>query len=112
MRFRPETPFDNIESAQQFVELLIEAIEESRRNMDADIALSESNRSERQKQTLRLVSNNLCFVIIPGLFFKALFNYSAIQGVEFGAIICLIAWISGPISLGLLNKKILSTSKT
>jgi hypothetical protein len=59
MRYRPETPFDNIESAQQFVELLIEAIDESRRDVDADIALSESNRSERSKQALQLVSANL-----------------------------------------------------
>ena len=59
MSFRPETPFDNIESAQQFVELLIEAIEESRHDVDADIARAESNRLGRQKQALTLVSNNL-----------------------------------------------------
>jgi hypothetical protein len=57
--YKPETPFDNIESAQQFVELLIEAIEESRRDVDADISRAESNRLERQKQALQLVSNNL-----------------------------------------------------
>jgi len=57
--FKAETPFDNIESAQQFVELLIEAIEESRRDVDADIARTESNRSERQKQALQVVSDNL-----------------------------------------------------
>jgi hypothetical protein len=59
MSYRPETPFDNIESAQQFVELLIEAIEESRRDVGADIARAESNRLERQMQALQLVSNNL-----------------------------------------------------
>ena len=59
MGFRSETPFDNIESAQQFVELLIEAIKESKRDVDVDISLAESNRSERHKQALRLVSNNL-----------------------------------------------------
>jgi hypothetical protein len=57
--FRPETPFDNIESAQQFVKLLIEAIEESRRDVDADIARAENNSSERKKQALQLVSKNL-----------------------------------------------------
>jgi hypothetical protein len=57
--FRAETPFDNIESAQQYVEMLIEAIEESKRDVDADIALAESNRLERKKQALQLVSNNL-----------------------------------------------------
>jgi formiminotetrahydrofolate cyclodeaminase len=59
MSDRPETPFDNIESAEQFIELLIEAIDESRRDVDTDIALSESNRSERRKKALQLVSANL-----------------------------------------------------
>ena len=59
MSFKRETPFDNIESAQQFVRLLIEAIEESRADVDADIARAESNLSERQKQALQLVSDTL-----------------------------------------------------
>lgn len=59
MSFERETPFDNIESAQQFVRLLIEAIEESRADVDADIARAESNLSERQKQALQIVSNTL-----------------------------------------------------
>ena len=59
MSDRPETPFDNIESAEQFVELLIEAINESRRDVDADIALAESHRSDRSKKALQLVSTNL-----------------------------------------------------
>ena len=59
MSYRPETPFDNIESAQQFVDLLIEAIEESRRDVDADIALSESNHTGRREQALQLVSTHL-----------------------------------------------------
>ena len=59
MSYKPETPFDNIESAQRYVELLIEAIEESKRDVDADIARAESNRLERQKRALQLVSANL-----------------------------------------------------
>jgi hypothetical protein len=59
MRYGSETPFDNIESAEQFVGLLIEAIEESRRDVDADIALAEGNRSGRSKKALELVSANL-----------------------------------------------------
>jgi len=59
MSYKPETPFDNIESAEQFVKLLIEAIEESRRDVDADIGLSEGNRSGRTKKALQLVSANL-----------------------------------------------------
>jgi len=59
MRYKPETPFDNIESALQFVELLIEVIEESRRDVDADIALSKGNHSGRGKKALQLISTNL-----------------------------------------------------
>lgn len=59
MRYGPETPFDSIESAEQFVELLIEAIEESRRDLDAEIALADGNRSGRSKKALQLVSANL-----------------------------------------------------
>jgi len=59
MKYGPETPFDSIESAQQFVELLIEAIDESRHDVDADIALSERTGAKRSKQVLRLVSANL-----------------------------------------------------
>jgi formiminotetrahydrofolate cyclodeaminase len=57
--YKPETPFDNIESAEQFVELLIEAINESRRDVDADIALAEGNLPGRSKKALQLVSANL-----------------------------------------------------
>jgi hypothetical protein len=39
--------------------MLIEAIEESKRDVDADIARAESNRLERKKQALQLVSKNL-----------------------------------------------------
>ena len=59
MRYGPETPFDSIESAQQFVELLIETIEESRRDVDADIARADGTRSGRSKKALRLVSAKL-----------------------------------------------------
>jgi len=59
LSFKPETPFDNIESAQQFVELLIEAIEESRADVNADITQVESTLSERQREALHLVSSTL-----------------------------------------------------
>ena len=55
MGYGPETPFDNIESAQQFVDLLIQAINESRRDVDADMA----HGSGRSKKALHLVSANL-----------------------------------------------------
>jgi hypothetical protein len=59
MSYRRETPFDNIESAEQFVKLLIEAIKESRRDVDAEIVRGEANRSGRSKKALQLVSANL-----------------------------------------------------
>ena len=59
MSYRRETPFDNIESAEQFVKLLIEAIKESRRDVDAEIARGEANRSGRSMKALQLVSTNL-----------------------------------------------------
>ena len=59
MSYRRETPFDNIESAEQFVNLLIEAIKESRHDVDAEIALAEADRSGHGKKALQLVSANL-----------------------------------------------------
>ena len=41
MNYGAEPSFDNIENAERFVELLIEGVEESRRDVDADIALNE-----------------------------------------------------------------------
>ena len=59
INYKPETPFDIIESAQQYVKLLIEGIEESKRDVDANIARAESSPLERQERALHLVSNNL-----------------------------------------------------
>ena len=59
MSNKPDTPFDNIESAEQFVKLLIEAIEQSKRDVDADIALQDGSRSGRSKKALQLISSNL-----------------------------------------------------
>jgi phospholipid N-methyltransferase len=55
----PGTPFDSIESAQQFVELLAEAVEEARCEVDADVALADGTEAERRKQALQLVAYNL-----------------------------------------------------
>lgn len=52
----PDNPFDNLESAQQFVELLCEAIEEARREIEL---ISAEPQSERRLQALQLVSYNL-----------------------------------------------------
>lgn len=52
----PETPFDSVESAQEFVELLVEAIEEARREVDAAVGVPQP---ERRLQALQLVSFKL-----------------------------------------------------
>ncbi len=56
MDYTSETPFDSIESAQQFVELLAEAITDAQREIDADIG---SEQPERRLQALQLVSFKL-----------------------------------------------------
>ncbi len=53
---QPESPFENIESALQFVELLCDAIEESRREIEE---ASAEPQSDRRQQALQLVSYNL-----------------------------------------------------
>jgi phospholipid N-methyltransferase len=55
----PETPFENIESAQEFVELLEQAIEEARRDVEGEITATAENGDERRIQALQLVSYNL-----------------------------------------------------
>jgi hypothetical protein len=54
--YQPETPFENIESAQQFVELLCDAIDEARREVEAEVGRAQP---ERRLQALQLVSYNL-----------------------------------------------------
>jgi len=55
----PETPFDTIESGQDYIHLLMEAIEESQREVDAEIRLSPGQDGERRTQALQLVALNL-----------------------------------------------------
>ena len=56
MAYEPQTPFENIESAQQFVELLCEAIEEARREVEVEVTRPQP---ERRLEALQLVSYNL-----------------------------------------------------
>jgi len=53
------TPFDTIESAQEYIDLLLEAIEETRRDVAAEIKLSAGPEGERRAQALQLVALNL-----------------------------------------------------
>lgn len=54
-----ETPFDSIEGSYQYVDMLAEAIEEARRDVEAEVALAEQEQADRRKQGLLLVSYNL-----------------------------------------------------
>ena len=51
--------FDTIESAQDYIDLLVQAIEETRRDVGAEIRLSSSPSDERRVQALQLVALNL-----------------------------------------------------
>ena len=59
MSYESGTPFDSIESAQQFVDLLAEAVEEARQEVEADVTAAAGAEAERRKQALQLVSYNL-----------------------------------------------------
>ena len=59
MSYDPETPFDSIEGSQEYVALLAEAIEEARRDVDADIAVAISEGADRRREALQLVGYNL-----------------------------------------------------
>jgi hypothetical protein len=54
-----ETPFDSIESSHDYVSLLVETINEARKDVDADIEVAIGEGAERRKEALQLVSYNL-----------------------------------------------------
>lgn len=59
MSYHPETPFDSIEGSHEYVALLAEAIEEARRDVEAELASAERDGADRRKEALLLVSYNL-----------------------------------------------------
>src|SRR5258706_14483405 len=61
MSYTSETPFDNIESSHQYVSLLVNAIDEARREVEEEIAVSmtEGESAERRKEALQIVAYNL-----------------------------------------------------
>lgn len=59
MEYKAENPFDTIESAQQFVELLAEAVEEARQEVGQQTGQATDTEAERRKQALQLISYNL-----------------------------------------------------
>jgi len=59
LAYQSETPFDSIESSHEYVVMLAEAIAEAMAEIDLDMKLAESDRADRRKQALQLVSFNL-----------------------------------------------------
>jgi hypothetical protein len=60
MSYTCETPFDNIESSHRYVSLLAEAIEEARREVDEEIAISmKTPAPDRRTEALQVVAYNL-----------------------------------------------------
>ena len=55
MEYKFETPFDNIESAQEYLALLSQALEEATANAETDILGETNSHSTRRREALRLV---------------------------------------------------------
>jgi hypothetical protein len=54
-----ETPFDSIEGSHEYVKMLAEALDEARRDVEAEIAAADVEGADRRKEALLLVSYNL-----------------------------------------------------
>jgi hypothetical protein len=57
--YQAETPFDNIEGSHRYVAMLAEALDEARRDVDAEMAAADREGADRRKEALLLVSYNL-----------------------------------------------------
>lgn len=55
----PETPFDNVESAQAYIALLREAVEEAHAGVREDIAAATKANRARHLEALRVVDHKL-----------------------------------------------------
>jgi len=56
--WQPETPFDSLESAHEYVGLLMETIADARKELAADVAAAEK-RPDRRLEALRIVQYKL-----------------------------------------------------
>ena len=55
----PDTPFDNIESAQEYLGLLAQALDEAVASIEEESALAVSEKAARREEALRLVAFKL-----------------------------------------------------
>jgi hypothetical protein len=51
----PETPFDNVETAHEYVGLLLEAVRQARGEVAQDVERARAERADRQVEALQLV---------------------------------------------------------
>ena len=58
MSSQPDSPFESLESAHEYVRLLLEALAEARRDLAADIASNDAT-PDRRLEALRLVQYKL-----------------------------------------------------
>ena len=59
MAYKPETPFDSIEGALEYVGLLRDTLQEARGTIDEDIALAEGEGAARRREALHIVAYKL-----------------------------------------------------
>ena len=59
MSYRPDTPFDSVESAHEYVRLLEEAIADAKRDVAADLAAVSGDTPDRRLEAQRLVHYKL-----------------------------------------------------
>ena len=57
--YKPETPFDSIEGAHQYIELLFETVKDVQKDVEADLKAAAHSRVERREAALRIVAHKL-----------------------------------------------------
>ena len=59
MKYVPQSPFDSIESAHEFVTLFAEAVADSKREIEADVEREANSKFPRRLEAVRLALYNL-----------------------------------------------------
>jgi hypothetical protein len=59
MSYQPETPFDNIESALEYVNYLLEATQEAQKQIETEIQRTADPELARRQQALQIVNYKL-----------------------------------------------------
>jgi hypothetical protein len=59
MSYKPETPFDTLESAHEYVALMAEIVEDVRRDVEGEVGRTIAESEQRRKEALQLISYNL-----------------------------------------------------